>query len=95
MTFKKWYESLPEIVSNDVSYLSALFAWIECKAIHGNKWISVNERLPESEGFYPVKTDALSTFERGYFDFSMRKFDMLRKSGHNPKSVCYWLEIPR
>lgn len=85
-TFEEWYVKYAD---TDEAYSTAKAAWNAATEAAKPRWISVSERKPVREGWYPMKTEKSISFEKGYFDKTLGKFDDF----HFDK-VTHWLEMP-
>jgi hypothetical protein len=54
------------------------------------RWIPVTELKPDREGWFAVKTESPSTFDKGYFNKTLGRFEDVHYS-----KVTYWMELPR
>jgi hypothetical protein len=94
MNFDEWLESYVKTYKYNKSFIPTVdmrTSWEAAKELYQPKWISVNDRLPEAEGFYPAKTTLSTSFVKQYYDTSIKKFDVNMRTN---EKVTHWMEIP-
>jgi Protein of unknown function (DUF551) len=91
MTFDEFYEEKCSTNWQDWTVKGiAKESWNAATEAAKPRWIPVSERLPDREGWFAVKTESPSTFDKGYFNKTLGIFDDI-----NYSKVTHWIDLSK